>query len=220
MANLNNGPIRYSGIIYSITPDPTGAAPSAGEVQQDETGDFFPFTGQNLTGLSVNSLVSFTLNVDRYGNSNAGFVTALTMNPPQIINTSQTEDITAILGDIIRITNGATLTGTVNINGGKVVVEANSAVNGAVNVTAGGIMVAKGGNVGGGMININTGGSLKAVKGGSVSGSTININQGGRMIAGDSTGTGNISTTPGTLSFTGGLRGVSVAADGTSSIIG
>jgi hypothetical protein len=214
MGNINGNSTLNYGIISSINADGM-----SGQVQQDETGETFPFSGQDLTGLSVNSIVSFTLNTDRDDNTTASMLTLLTMNPPQTIKDSVSENITAVLGDVITITKGATLSGSVTINGGKVIVDPNSSISGGVTVN-GGIIVARGGQVGGGMININNGGSIKAVGGGSISGNGIVINQGGRMIAGNSNGTGIIATATGTTISIQGIRRITVADDGTSAING
>jgi hypothetical protein len=206
-----------NGIVYSITPVPAGQQPTTGQVQQDETGDIFNFSDPNFpnTGLSVNSICSFTLSTSPKGTTIASSLAALTMNPPQVINTSVSENITAILGDVITITKGAVLTGNVTINGGKVIVDQSAQIQGSVNVTADGIIVARGGGqVNGNSIGINSGGSMKVINGGSVTGNSIGINQGGRMIIGNSNGPGTIT---GPISITG-IRDISVTPD--SSIIG
>ena len=209
-----------TGIVLSV--DPAGAT---GQVQVDETGEILLFNDPNFpnTGLSPtppNNACTFEVDQSppQPGQPAQYFATNLAVAPAsniQIIDKSVAQDITASRGQVFKITKGATLTGSVIINGGKVVVDQNSTINGSINVNSGGIMVAKSGGqvMGNGGVIINSGGSLKVVGGGKVNNGSIIINGAGRMIVGDNSGPGAIS---GTMNITG-IRGIKVADNSTIS---
>lgn len=181
------------------------------------------FTSANFT---LGEWVQFTINTDDNSNSSISGVSALaTGKPIPPITSSTTADITANMGQVVRITGAGTIaSGNITINGGKVVVDGGAQIGplpggAAVSINvSGGIIVAKGGGsiVNGGIV-INQGGSMKAVNGGSISGGGMGINQAGRIIAGNATGPGTISAVSGTLSIQGVVRGINVAEDGRSS---
>ncbi|HXU27052.1 MAG TPA: polymer-forming cytoskeletal protein [Bacteroidia bacterium] len=188
-----------TGIVYSITPDPSGAPPTAGQVQQDETGDIFDFSDQSFSGtnLQPNDHCTFVLGPNPHNPAGmlATNLQPLVPLPPQNITGPYTGNITANVGDVYTISSAAAVvTGNVTINGGKVIVEQNGQINGAVDVSGDGIIVARGGGQVKGGVTMSTGGSLKVVNKGKINGN-ITMSQAGRMIVGNANGPGFINGT-------------------------
>ncbi len=173
----------------------------SGQVQQDETNDVFNFTGQDLTGLGLtttapNNSCKFQISTQVVENKIIGtYASNLIAAPPlnYVTVSGPSGSITANEDDVYTISSKAgVVSGSVVINGGKVIVEQNAQINGPVNVTADGMLVARGGAQVVGNVTINSGGSLKVVKTGVVNGS-VGINGGGRLMVGNADGIGTIT---------------------------
>lgn len=203
------------GIIYSITPAPSGSPSTSGQVQQDETGDIFNFLDPNFpnAGLKLNDSCTFDLaqspkDPTVYIASN---LQVLVLAAPKNIIAPYTGNITANVGDVYTISGAAAIvTGDIIINGGKVIVEQSAQVNGAKihQITMDGVFVTRKGGQVNGNININTGGNLKVINKGNVVGN-INVNQAGRIMVGNQNGPGFVT---GTLDIQG-LRVMQVTPD-------
>ena len=199
------------------------ASGTTGQVQVDETGEVMGFNDPNFpsTGLTITPP----------NNSCTFDIVAQTVTPPgsripvviysatnlavapaprtQTISGPVTQDVTALVGDIITITGAAAIvTGNLVINGGKIIIDQDAQVTGSGSVNSDGILVARGkGKVMGGII-VNSGGNLKVVNKGKVVGGII-VNSGGRMIVGNGNGGGIIS---GAITIQS-IRNVSITAD-------
>jgi hypothetical protein len=206
-----------TGIVLSI--DPSG---TTGQVQVDETGETIAFNDANFpnTGLTATAPNnSCTFDIDLVPQTNRGsvaqyYATNMQVAPPprnQSITSAVTQDITALVGDIITIsTAAAVVTGNITINGGKVIVDQDAQITGNVTVNSDGIFVARNKGKIMGSIGINSGGSLKVVNKGKIVGN-IGISQGGRMIIGNQNGGGIVT---GAISIAS-IRSVSITADST-----
>lgn len=167
---------------------------SYGQVKQDETEDVYDIKSSNTDpSLKSDDRCTFDIETADDGSFYADDLKPISQTPPPQsyeVRKDETKDYTLNSGDTLTVYDGATLTGTITNNGGKVVILGTQKGDSTTS-TSNGIFVIKGGGKVKGTVTVGNGGNLKIVGGGTVKAGSIKINQANRVII------GNNNPTPG-----------------------
>jgi hypothetical protein len=169
-----------TGIIESISVDSGGT--KSGKIKLDETGDAVEFFDQAIS-CDVDDPVSFTLQIVKGQPSIAVGVQCIVGEVDHVLTplkTAHVGDVTIGENEKLVVKNGGSISGTINVNGGKLKVAGGGDVKGQIIIAKSGSVVVAGGSVEGN-INAEEAELLKINGGGDVKGQII-IAKGHKMV--------------------------------------